>query len=314
MTNIAVRFGEVTQERRECMARKPLKGIFPLMPLVLKKNQELDLQGLRDNIKAYEEAGFDGYVAFGCMGEFFATSEKDFNDIVDAAVDATGKIACIFGTMWHNSRECLRRTKYAEDAGADGAMVGAPYLIPCLEEDVYEHFRLVDDQVEDIQIMAYNNPFSFHFNMTPKFWEKLLKLESIKAVKESNGDAFYRMSVIKQIGRKINVFSGAEPWLLSDVLNGGNSLVSLCGPATAKGAKAYYQACIKRDFAKAVPLAHALFDMLLECTDYNEHAWLKAAAEVGGHKAGPPRSPYSPVSAEIIANLKKSIKTVESLA
>lgn len=135
------------------MKRRPLKGIFPLMPLVLKMNQELDLQGLRDNIKAYEEAGFDGYVAFGCMGEFFATTEKDFDEIVDATVGATKKIACAFGTMCHNTKECLRRTKYAEDAGADGAMVGAPYLIPCLEEDVYEHFRLVDEHVEEIQVM-----------------------------------------------------------------------------------------------------------------------------------------------------------------
>lgn len=150
--------------------------------------------------------------------------------------------------------------------------------------------------------------------MTPKFWERLLKLESIKAVKESNGDAFYRMSVMKQIGHRINVFSGAEPWLLSDVLNGGNSLVSLCGPATSKGVIAYYKACMKRDFAKAIPLAHALFDMLADCIDNNEHAWLKAAAELGGHKAGPPRSPYFPVSDEIVAKLKKSMKTVESLA
>lgn len=293
---------------------KPLKGIFPLMPLVLKKNQELDLQGLRDNVKAYEEAGFDGFVALGCMGEFFATSEKEFNEIVDVAVDAAEKIACVFGTMWHNSKECLRRTKYAEDAGADGAMVGAPYLIPCLEEDVYEHFRLVDEQVEDIQIMAYNNPFSFRFNITPKLWKRLLKLKSIKALKESNGDAFHRMYVLKQIGHRINVFSGAEPWLVGDVLNGGNSLVSLCGPATPKGAIAYYNACVKHDFGKAVPLAHALFDMLVDCTGNNEHAWLKAAAEMGGHKAGPPRAPYFPVNDKIVAKLKKSLRTVESFA
>ena len=292
---------------------KLLKGIFPLMPLVLKKNQELDLQGLRDNIKAYEELGFDGFIAFGCMGEFFATSEKEFNEIVDVAVDAAGKIACIFGTMWHNTKECLRRTKYAEDAGADGAMLGAPYLIPCVEEDVYEHFRLVDEQVESIQIMAYNNPFSFRFNMTSKFWERLLKLESIKALKESNGDVFHRMSVVKRIGQRINVFSGTEPWLLNDVLSGGNSLVSLCGPATPKGAIAYYDACMNRDFEKAVPLAHAFFDMLVDCTGNNEHAWLKAAAELGGHKAGPPRSPYSPVNVEIVAKLKKSLKIIGSL-
>jgi len=293
--------------------RKLLKGIFPLMPLVMKKNQELDLQGLRENIRVYEEAGFDGYIALGCMGEFFATSEKEFNEIVDVAVEATEKIACVFGTMWQNSRECLRRTKYAEDAGADGAMISAPYLIPCLDDDVYEHFRLVDGQVERIQIMAYNNPFSFRYNISPMLWERLLKLESITALKESNGDSVHRMSVVKRIGHRINVFSGTEPWLLYDVLNGGNSLVSLCAPATPKGARAYYDACMRLDFQKAVPLSHAFLDMLADCTSSNEHAWLKAVAKLGGLRAGPPRSPYLPVSTQISAKLKKSLRVVESL-
>ena len=293
---------------------KPLKGLFPLMPLVLKRDQELDLPGLRRNIRAYEEAGFDGFIALGCMGEFFATSEKEFNEIVDVAVDATTKIACVFGTMWHNTKECIRRTKYAEDAGADGAMISTPYLIPCLEKDAYAHFQLVDRQVDSIQLMAYNNPSSFRFNISSKFWEKLLKLDSIKALKESNGDAVHRMSVIKRVGRRINVFSGTEPWLVSDVLNGGNSLVSLCAPATPKGARAYYDACIRGELGKAIPLSHAFLDMLLDCTSNNEHAWLKALAALGGLKAGPPRAPYLRVTNEISARLKKSLKVVERLA
>ena len=48
------------------MALKELKGVFPLMPLALKKNQDLDLEGLRSNIRAYEDAGVQGYVSFGC--------------------------------------------------------------------------------------------------------------------------------------------------------------------------------------------------------------------------------------------------------
>ncbi len=54
--------------------RKPLRGVSPLMPFTLKENFELDLDGLKTNIVGYEDAGFDGYVAFGCMGEFFAPS------------------------------------------------------------------------------------------------------------------------------------------------------------------------------------------------------------------------------------------------
>jgi 4-hydroxy-tetrahydrodipicolinate synthase len=295
------------------MSRRPLKGMFPLMPLVLKDSRELDLDGLRENINAFEEAGFDGYIALGSMGEFFATDEKEFDKIVDVAVDATKKITCVFGTTWHNTTECLRRTKYAEDAGADGVMIGPPYFMPCTENDVYEHYRLVDENIEEIQVMAYNHPPSFHFNMTPRFWDKLTTLPSITAVKESNGDLLHRIDVIKHLKHKINVYSGDEVWLLDDALHGANSVVSTCGTGAPKAALAYYNACMQKDLLRAIPLNHGFVDMSRDCTPSNEAAWLKASAEIGGFKAGPPRPPYAPVSEEIRVNLRKLIEAVNAL-
>ena len=74
------------------MPRKPLKGVFPLMPFVVDANQEMDLEGLKNNIRSYEDAGFDGYIAFGCMGEFYAPSDEEFKKFVDIAVDATKRL------------------------------------------------------------------------------------------------------------------------------------------------------------------------------------------------------------------------------
>ena len=83
----------------------------------------------------------------------------------------------------------------------------------------------------------------------------------MKAVKESNGDEFHRMAVIKHIRHKINVFSGAEPWLLHDVVHGGNSMVSICNLGAPKAALACYKACMMKDFSVAVPLNRAFFDV-----------------------------------------------------
>ena len=143
-------------------------------------------------LQAMEAAGFDGYVAFGCMGEFYAPSDEEWKKFVDVATDATKKIASVFGTTFQNTAECIRRTKYAEDAGADGVMIGPPYVVPATFEAALDHFRRVNDSVDEIQIMAYNNPGSFRFNMTPEFWDELMKLDRIKAVKESNGEVVHR--------------------------------------------------------------------------------------------------------------------------
>jgi dihydrodipicolinate synthase/N-acetylneuraminate lyase len=52
------------------------------MSFVLNNDLELDLEGLKSNIAGYEEAGFDGYVAFGCMGEFYALSLDEWQRVV----------------------------------------------------------------------------------------------------------------------------------------------------------------------------------------------------------------------------------------
>jgi len=277
------------------LARKELKGVFPLMPLVLDNQQELDLEGLKENIQAYEEAGFQGYVAFGCMGEFYAPTFDEFKEIVDTAVASTTKIACVFGTTFHNTRECIIRSQYAEDAGADGVMIALPYLIPCTSEAAYEHYRLVNDAVDEIQIMVYNNPYSFRFNIGPELWDRLMQLDRIKAVKESSPDVLHRARVVAHISDRINVFPGGEFWLLADSLMGANSIVSMAGPGVPRATLQLYDACMKRQLDKAVEYHKKFANLFRNLTSENEVAWLKACAEFGGLKAGPPRAPYAPL-------------------
>ena len=294
-------------------SRRELKGIFPLMPFVLTKNQELDLEGLKSNVKAYEELGFDGFVSFGCMGEFYASSFEEFKKVVDAAVSTANKIACVFGATFHNTAECIQRAKYAQDAGADGVMIGVPYLIPCTQEAALEHFREVNENLDEIQIMAYNNPGSFKFNMDRDFWDRLMQLDRVKAVKESNGDATHRTMVISHISEKINVFSGGENWLLPDSLVGANSIVSVCGAGAPHAALSFFRACMKKDLKTAVPLHVAFSDLYDEQTAQNEVAWEKACAELGGFKAGPPRSPYSPLDADVRGRLDRRLQKLRAM-
>lgn len=296
------------------MARKLLKGLFPLMPFVVNKNQQLDLEGLKTNIVGYEEAGFDGYVAFGCMGEFYAPSLDEWKKFVDVAVDATMKMACVFGTTFQNTDECIKRTKYAEDAGADGVMIGPPYLVPVTFDAALEHYRKVSEAVEEIQIMAYNNPSSFRFNMTPEFWDELMKSDRIVAVKESNGDVVHRTRVVGRISKRINVFPGGENWLLGDSLLGANGMVSVVGPGAPKASLAFFKACMRQDLKTAIPFHLKFTELYRHITSENEVAWFKACAELGGFKAGPPRAPYAPLDASIRQSLAVSLKELTSMA
>ena len=246
------------------MSLKEHKGGLSLDAAGPEAKSGFDLEGLKSNIRAYEEAGVQGYVSFGCMGEFYGLSFEEFKRVVDVARNETKKIACVFGATFHNTRECLARVKYAEDAGADGVMIGLPYLIPCNEEEAYAHFRAVNEAANEIQIMLYNNPFSFRFNITAEFWDRLMELDRIKAVKESSSDVLHRSRVISRISKRINVFAGGEFWLLADSLLGANGLVSMAGPGVPGAALEFYDACMKRGSEACHPLSRKIREPVQE--------------------------------------------------
>jgi 4-hydroxy-tetrahydrodipicolinate synthase len=296
--------------------RKPLEGVFPLIPFAIKENQEIDLDGLAHNVDFLARSGVHGLIAFGCMGEFYAPSEQEFNDVVDVAVQAAaGRLAVVIGSTFQNFRECARRTAYAEKKGADGVMVAPPYVINPTAEAVLEYYTCLNSAIDEIQIMCYNYPpLPRGFNMTPDFWEKLLQLEHVKAVKESNGDVWHRTNVLAKISDKVNVFSGGEGWLFGDVLLGGKGIVSLFGIAVPKAVLTLYNACMARDLDTAIPLYRKFTQLCSYITSENEVAFLKATAEIGGQKAGRPRSPYQPLNPELREVLERYLKEFAAIS
>jgi dihydrodipicolinate synthase/N-acetylneuraminate lyase len=296
------------------MELKPLRGVFPLMPFVLDEEQNLDVEGLKENIRIYEQAGVQGFVAFGCMGECYASSYEEFQRVVDTAMESRRSIAAVFGVTYHNTRECVRRAQYAERQGADGIMVGPPYLIPCTDEAVVTHFREINDSLERIQVMAYNNPFSFRVHMTRSTWDRLMTLERIKALKESADDAMQRAHVISHISSRINVFSGTENWFLPDSLVGATGIIGVVAPGALRASLRFYEACMNRDLERAIPMHIEYNDLVTSCTVQNEVGWFKACAELGGVKAGRPRDPYAPLDQRLRDTIKGKLAALSAMA
>lgn len=297
-------------------SRKPLLGVFPLVPFALKEDQSPDYDALAENVDFLAKSGVQGLVMFGCMGEFYAPTEEEYRQCVEIAVQAAaGRIAVVVGTTWQNTHECVRRTQFCEKAGADGVMIAAPYVINLTREVVLEHYRTINQAIDEIQIMVYNYPpLARGFNITPEVWDDLLEFEHIKALKESNGDVWHRIRIHAKIAETINIFPGGEAWMLSDFLMGAKGVVSLFGIAVPQTVLAFYRALLDRDLERAIPLVQEFTELSSYITLENEVAALKATAEIGGHKAGRPRSPYQPLQPEVRAAFERHLAKLAGMA
>jgi dihydrodipicolinate synthase/N-acetylneuraminate lyase len=303
--------------------RKPLEGILALLPLCLKENQEIDYEALKNCVAFLEEKGIHGFIQFGCMGQMYAPSEQEFNKVCDTVVDASRKTVCVVSSTSQNTKEAIRRAKYAEDAGADGSMQALPYAFPVLEDMAIDHYRMVDQALKgDLALMVYNYPPLTDFNITSGLWEReLLKLKNVKALKESNSSIDHRDDVLFKIANKINVFSGIESWFWHDSLLGGKGIIGILAWVAPKLTLKFYNECragnqlkpwtmeVHKNYVNAFS---AMLSLGVPLISY-EAAILNAFVEMSGNKAGPPRKPYARLSEKALSKLEQAVKPLKGL-
>lgn len=329
------------------MGKKEIKGIMTLVPTVFDEKREPDIEGFQENIRYLEDVGMHGIVAMASVGEYYQLNAKEWERYASAAVDSCRKMTCVLGTHYQNTREAVRRTKLAEDLGADGAMILPPYFSNWLDaEAVYVHYEAIHDATKGIHIMAYNwQACGFFF--TPDLWDRLLSnLKRLKAVKECT--PFIEMAeLIRRYGHRLNVLAGAEYALLPTMMLGGHGCVAVNGTAYPKFLLEFYEACEKKNWDKAL-------DYYFRLTRYPCEKWEtgvmfpgkesslfpgnvitlvsythsiagqkagfmfpgtvvthKAIVEVAGRKAGPPRLPYQPPTPELREFAKSWLKNVK---
>jgi 4-hydroxy-tetrahydrodipicolinate synthase len=312
------------------MARRPLKGLFALAPLAVKTDRKIDYDGIKENITYLADAGFDGVIALSTMGQHYGVNDDEFDKVTDAFVDAAQNIACVIGTTWFNTFECIRRSKYAEDAGADAALVGIPYQLMLIPEGVVEHYKMVNTALEALPIMVYNEPYLARQNVGVPLWQDhLLKLDKVNALYDENYQLGHTQSLFPMIADKISVFEHETDFLFDALTfpDSNISMVTAYGLAAPKAVLAYYQAC--RDGNQ--PRASKLHNLITEGYRLTPHwsqyfhaettpnpnvdvtflmqpaAFLNAITEIGGNKAGPPRKPFLPLCTEHRLQLEQLI-------
>ena len=302
--------------------RKPIEGLFPLMPLCVKENQDIDYDAFEQNIVWLDEKGFPGFIVFGCMGQMNAPSEEEFNKICDVCVKATKgrKIAAVISSTSTNTKEAIRRATYAEASGADGSMLAPTYPFHLDEPWILEFYSMVDDALKgELAIIVYDCPPVFNFSLTLDHWQNhLLKLKSIKAVKESNYQLHWHQALVAGLADKINVFPGSELPFWTDSMLGAKGMIGQFAWIAPKAMLRYYDECKAGNqfgewtmkFFKTLAQVDNLTRRWAQPKDMMayEHGFMNALAELGGCKVGPPRKPSGRLPEENLRRLKEAVQ------
>ena len=270
------------------------------------RNGEVDFDALRRIVDFQVEAGTTCLCPVGTTGESPTVSHEEHERIIAAVIEAAaGRIKVMPGTGSNSTSEALRLTRFAAKAGADAALVVAPYYNKPTQEGMYQHYRALAEAV-DLPICVYNIPGRTGKNIEPETIIRMAELPNITMVKEATGSMDQASQVLA--ATDLTVLSGDDSLTLPLLAIGGRGVVSVVGNIVPGDLAAMLYAFESGDLAEARRWHHKLFPL---CRDMLSLATnpipIKAAMKLLGRDTGELRLPMTPLSAEQEARLRQTL-------
>src|SRR5438045_5255409 len=124
----------------------------------------------------------------GTTGESPTLTHDEKHEVIERAIKiANGRCKVIAGAGTNSTRDSIEATKFAEKAGADGALLVAPYYNKPSQEGLFRHFKAIAEATS-LPVMLYNIPGRCGVDISPETVVRLAKeCRNIVSIKEASG-------------------------------------------------------------------------------------------------------------------------------
>lgn len=167
-------------------------------------SKSIDFGALRNNTQRLVDYASEGdrdivIMTNGSTTENYANSIEEQKAVIKSVVETvSGTIPVVAGVSQPGTIETIKMAKYAQDVGADCAMLASPYYHSPAKEGMFKHFKSVADSV-DIAILIYNNPDVSGAMIDPELAASLSKIDNVVAFKDNSaitGEHFFKTFLV----------------------------------------------------------------------------------------------------------------------
>jgi 4-hydroxy-tetrahydrodipicolinate synthase len=202
------------------------KGVYPALTTNFTADDELDLSLFTKNLLFQVEAGVDGVVIGGSLGEASTLTLDEKERLVKTSVEVVeGKIPVLLNIAEGSTRDAVNQARLAKKWKAEGLMLLPPMRYKSDARETVEYFRTVA-QATDLPIMLYNNPVEYRIEVTLAMFESMLDCETIQAVKESTRDVTNVTRMINAFGDRYKLLCGVDTIAMEELLLGAHGWVA----------------------------------------------------------------------------------------
>ena len=202
------------------------QGVFPAATTHFHADQSLDLKTMLAHLDSMLEAGIQGLIMLGSVGENTALEYSEKLAVLRAAVDHVGqRVPVLSGVAEYTTAQACRFAAEAQKLGVDGLMVLPAMVYKADARETMTHFRSVA-RATDLPIMVYNNPPAYANDITPSMFADLADEPRLAVIKESS-DNVRRITDIRNLcGDRYRLFCGVDDLILESMLLGVEGWVS----------------------------------------------------------------------------------------
>ena len=226
------------------------------------RDGKVDYDSFRRLIEAQIAGGVDGVVPVGTTGESPTLSHDEHRDVIKAAVEiAAGRVKVMGGTGSNSTDEAIGLTQDAEKAGADGALIVAPYYNKPSPEGLYHHFRAIAASTE-LPIILYSIPGRCGIEIGVPVVQRLARdCPNIVAIKEAGGSV-ERVSQLRQaLPESFDILSGDESLTLPFISVGAVGVISVASNVAPGPVSELVRTARDGQMSRAGQLHHRLYPL-----------------------------------------------------
>ncbi len=196
------------------------QGVYPAVTTQFAADQSLDLEATGVHVEALIEAGVDGLVMLGTLGESTTLTAAEKEAVLAATVDrAAGRVPVLTGVAECSTAMACRFAEAAQEIGVDGLMVLPAMVYKSDPRETLAHYRAVAG-ASDLPVMCYNNPVSYGVDITPEMFAELADEPTLVAIKESSDDPRRLTDIVNCCGDRYVLFCGVDDLVLEAALLG----------------------------------------------------------------------------------------------
>jgi 4-hydroxy-tetrahydrodipicolinate synthase len=202
------------------------QGVFPALTTKFTADDKLDLPLFEKNLHAQLDAGVNGIILGGTLGESSVLSNEEKFDLLRFAVDkVAGKVPVIMNIAEGSTREAVKLANESEKCGAKGLMMLPPMRYKSDHRETVQYFKDVANSTS-LPIMIYNNPVDYKIEVTLDMFAELVENKNIQAVKESTRDVSNVTRMINRFGDRFKILCGVDTIAMEELMLGAHGWVA----------------------------------------------------------------------------------------